>query len=375
MNGLFDSDQPTSGHVLRSTLIIVLCLALVGGLAVLGFTKGRDWIDAHSAAAPDYAGPGQDDVIINIPSGAGSSSMAAILMQAGVVASEKAFTDAVKTDPITFEAIQAGKHLLKTKMSGSQALSALADPQYVQRDQVTIPEGFSVDQTFNRINQVTDISLDDLNAAAADPSSLGLPDWATPPSNDPLEGFLFPETYAFNDSSTASSLLQSMVAQFTKTVNGLDFANKAQAEGLTPYQALVLASIIQKEGADPSYAQDIAQVFLNRIKKGMKLQSDATVIFANNAKGTTFTSQAQQSIESPYNTYLYGGLPPGPISNPGSVALSAAVNPSTGDYLYFTAVNMDTGQTKFATDLAGQNANKAELQAWCDANAGKCTQG
>ena len=381
VSGLFDSDDEGHGHGLRNALVVILCLALVGGLGILGFTKGRAWLVSLSAGAPDYPGPGVDEVIVNIPMGSSSGTMAHILFGLDVIKSEKAFTDAVKSDPSTFDDIQAGKHILKTQMPAADALAALADPTKMQRDQVTIPEGRTVSWTLSRINQITGISLDDMNAIATNPpADLGLPDWANLKADVPLQGFLFPETYAYDDTTTAASIMKSMVSQFNTTIDGLDFVAKARDEGLTANQALVLASIIQMESADPQYAPDIAQVFLNRIAKGMMLQSDATVIYACsvtttcNSAGTTWTSSQQRNNDSPYNTYKYKGLPPGPISNPGSVALSAAVNASTGNLLYFTAID-GNGTIGFASDAAGHDANVKLMQTWCSDNPGKCSQG
>jgi len=378
VNGFFDDSDNAHGHGWRNAIVILVCLAVVGTLVGIGFTKGRDWINAQSAKAPDYPGPGNDEVIITIPKGASPGTQAHILFTADVVASEKAFTDAVKADTVAFNNVQYGKHRMLTQMSAADALDRLADPKYSERSQVTIPEGHTVAWTFTRINDITGISVDDLNAVQADPSGLGLPDWANLKSEDPLEGFLFPETYGYDDNSTAVSLLKMMVDQFNGTISGLDFVNKAKTENLTPYQALVLASIIQREGADPTYAADEAQVFLNRIKAGMPLQSDATVIYACSltqacsSAGTTWTDAQQRQNDSPYNTYLYKGLPPGPISNPGAVALSAAVNATTGNYMYFTAID-GNGTTAFASTLAGHQANVAKMQQWCKDNPGKCT--
>ena len=381
VDGLFDSDDGGHGHGLRNAIVVILCLALVGGLFFIGFTKGRAWINSISAGAPDYPGPGSAEVIVTIPKGSSSGTMAHILFGLDVIKSEQAFTDAVKSDPTTFESIQAGKHLLKAQMKAADALAMLADPKMMQRDQVTIPEGRTVAWTIARINEITGISQDDMNAVAANPpADFGLPDWYNPKADIPLQGFLFPETYAYDDQTTGASIMKSMVAQFNSTMTSLDFANKAKDEGLTPYQALVLASMIQMESANPQYAPDIAQVFLNRLAKGMMMQSDATVIYACsvtakcNAAGTTWTSSEQRNNDSPYNTYKYKGLPPGPISNPGFVALSAAVNASSGTLLYFTAID-GNGTIGFASDAAGHAANVAQMQAWCKDNPGKCSQG
>jgi len=372
VNGLFDSTEQVKSHPIRNTLVVLLCLALVGGIAFVGFTKGRDLINTWSAKAPDYEGSGGEEVIITIPKGSGASAMAKILFEADVVKSEESFTEAVKVDPVTFDEIQAGKHLMLKQMPAAAALTRLADSQFVQRMQVTVPEGYTVARTFARINEVTGISIEDLNAVAAEPSELGLPEWAVLKGDDPLEGFLFPETYAYEDNSTATTMLKLMVVQFNRNVDGLEFAEQAKALGYKPYEALVVASIIQCEGAYPEYAQDIAQVIYNRLKAKMLLQMDSTVHYAINNYGSVWTSPEQRKIDSPYNTYLYKGLPPGPIANPGTVALSAAVNPTQGKLLFFCTVNLDTGETKFATTDKGHEENRAELRAWCNANAGRC---
>jgi len=372
---LFDTPGQGKGHGFRNAFIVVLVLAVLGGLGYFGYSTVHGWLDSQHAA--DYPGPGQSDVTITIPKGASASTMGTILLNADVVASVKAFTNAVSADPMTFDKIQYGDHKLQTKMSGTQALEALADSSKIARRMVTIIEGLTYDQVFEKINSVTGISLDDLNAVAKAPSELALPDWAAAGiAKAGIEGFLFPDTYEYGMNPSAQALLAAMVTEFNSVTGGLDFVAKAKAEGLSAYQALVLASIIQKEGADPKhpeYAQNIAQVFLNRIAAKMPLQSDATVIYANHAKGTVYTNSSQRNIDSPYNTYKHQGLPPGPIASPGKTALSAAVNATKGNYLYFMVVNLDTNEIRFASTLADHNKNVKLLQTWCAAHAGRCT--
>ena len=369
VGGLFDSSGPSKSHGLRNGLIIVLVLAIIGTLGYIGYTKGIAWLNSRPSAAADYPGPGQDDVTVTIPYGAGARTMGAILVEKDVVQSVQAFVNAANADTITFSKISYGVHQMQTKMSAAEALDALADPARLVTNQVTIIDGLTYQQTFKAISDKTGISMDDLQALADDPSGLGLPDWA----DNKIEGFLFPDTYRYDDNTTAQSLLKKMVGQFNSVIVDLDFVNKAQAEGLTPYQALVLASIIEKEGADnPEYAQDIAQVFMNRLAKNMLLQSDATVAYAiGGTNGKVTTSDADRATDSPYNTYKYAGLPPGPISSPGRVALSAAVNPSQGNYLFFCVVDLDSGEIKFAATSAEHDANVKQFQAWCQANPGR----
>lgn len=375
-------DGPARGHGWRNALIVVLVLAVVVGLGILGYTKGRQWIDSFGVA--DYPGPGDAAVQVTIPKGASSKTMAAILLQADVVASSQAFLNAVNDDMGSYNKIFPGIHNMKTKMSGVEALAALADPGNLIQNTFMIPEGTRDTVAFNTINQKTGVAVADLEALAADPTGLGLPTWAVNPDttdqpegfNDQLQGYLFPDTYSFDPQPTAASVLAPMVTQFNQVISSIGFVDRAQAENLTPQQAVVLASIVQMEGNSTDMA-DIAQVFLNRLAIGMPLQSDATVAYANNLTGTVFTNGDQRALASPYNTYINpsnptGGLPPAAICNPGQAALEAVVNPSGADYLFFVTVNLDTGETKFATTLAEHDQYTEQLRAWCSANPGKC---
>ena len=374
----YDEERPSGPrhHPFRAIVTLIVALAVVVGGGYLVYSKGLDWVRSLNHQAADYPGPGVTDVIVTIPRGASSSAMATILRTQDVIASPEAFTAAVRSDPVTFQAIQAGDHRLKTQMSAVQALTALADPTKVVQLQFTIADGLDAATILGRIATQTSVSVPDLQSALANPAGLGLPDWAevNAPNQDAnaVQGYLYPETYAYTPTSTAQTMLSSAVAQFTSVTNGLDFAAKAKAHNLTPAQAVVLASIIEKEGADPRYAKDIAQVFYNRLAIGMTLGSDATVLYANHVSGTFQVTSDMKAVDSPYNTFKYAGLPPGPICNPGKVALEAAVNPTEGTYLYFVAVNPSTGEVKFASDAAGHQANTEEFQAWCDANPGQC---
>jgi len=153
-----------------------------------------------------------------------------------------------------------------------------------------------------------------------------------------LEGYLFPDTYVVTRSTPAQQIVDRMVAQFRKNFTP-EMAEKARALGLTPRQAVTLASIVQKESGLSREGPAIASVYLNRLKRGMRLQADPTVIYAlkrNGAwKGTLYRSD--YGYESPYNTYVHDGLPPGPICSPGVNALKAAVAPARTEYLYFVA--------------------------------------
>jgi UPF0755 protein len=153
-----------------------------------------------------------------------------------------------------------------------------------------------------------------------------------------LEGFLFPDTYVVTRSTSARMIVDRMVAEFRRHFTP-EMREKARALNLTPRQAVILASIVEKETAAAAEGPLIASVYLNRLKRGMRLQADPTVIYAmkRDGKWTGILHRTDYNYDSPYNTYLYEGLPPGPICSPGLKTLNVAIMPRKTDYLYFVA--------------------------------------
>lgn len=365
-----DEPMPPSvrrrGSWLKNLLAIGLSLAVLLGGGYFVVTRLLDGYISFTTV-PDYPGPGEVDVLVEIPEGATLTDIANVLVDHDVVQSRKAFLNAAQDTPGA-AAIQPGSYRLKTKMSAKDAVAALINLDNLVRNQVTIPEGLRNSQVLQRLNEATGIPLADLEAALADTANLNLPDWA----NGATEGFLFPETYAFDPNSTAQALLSQMPAHFTQVTNSIGFVASAQALGLSPFDAVTVASIIERETRDPAYGPDIAQVIYNRLRIDMRLQMDSTVHFAANSYGNVTTTDEERASQSPYNTYVHTGLPPGAISNPGQNSLNSAVHPTEGTYLFFVTVNPDSGETKFASDEAGHQANVAEFQAWCRANSDRC---
>ncbi|WP_341728752.1 endolytic transglycosylase MltG [Brooklawnia sp.] len=370
----FDNDDtdptppPTRrrGSWWKNLLAIVISLAVLVGGGYFVYSKVKDVYQGFTSVS-DYPGPGEQDVLVTIPDGATLTDMADVLVQADVVASKKAFVKAAGSIAGS-SGIQPGTYQLKTKMQAADAVTALMDRANMVNTQVTIPEGLRDSVLTERLSEQTGIPVADFEAVLADPSQLKLPDWA----NGKPEGFLFPETYVYDTEPTAAEILAEMTSHFGTVADQIAFVNKANSIGVSPYDALIVASIIEKETRDPAYGPDIAQVLYNRLGQGMKLQLDSTVIYAVNSPGTITTTDDERANPSPYNTYMHEGLPPGPISNPGKNALESAVNPTHGSYLYFVAVNPDTGETKFASDYEGHSANEAQFHAWCQANADQC---
>lgn len=352
----------------KSALAVLISLAIVVGGGYFAFTKGRDLYRSFTNAE-DYSGSGGTAVTVTIPSGATATQMGSILLDADVIASQKAWDRAVSRNPSAISSVQAAQYSMVTQVSAADALSRLADPSNIVQNRFTVPEGLRNTLVVQRIAEQTGVSADELTAVLASPGELGLPDW----SRGATEGFLFPNTYTYDDSRTATSLLRTMTTQFGTVTGQLDFVARAQAMSVDPYDALTIASIIEREVHRAEDRPKVARVIYNRLATGMKLQMDSTVKYALPSSQGTDTTIDETQYDSPYNTYRYAGLPPGAISNPGQDSLSAAVNPADGNWIYFVTVNLDTGETLFTNDYAEHERNVQQYRDWCNANSGRCT--
>ena len=348
------------------------CLAVIVAAAVLAFGGYFVWDKANTFVStfgevPDYPGPGNAKVIINVPAGASLDEIGGILVDADVVKSNKAWAQALRSEDRA-QTVQAGSYLMKTQMKAVDALRLLINPGSSRiRSKFTVPEGLRLSAQVDVLVKGTKIKKANFDAALKRPKTLGLPKYA---KNRP-EGFLFPDTYELTAESNATSTMQQMVTQYKSVTREIGFEASAKRMKKPPYQVLIVASIIEKEVNREEYRAKVARVIYNRLAKNMKLEMDSTVTYAENLEGTTTSDKARKS-KSPYNTYRYKGLPPGPISAPGKAALQAATQPEKGKWLYFVTVNLDTSETKFANTKAEHDQLVAEFQAWCQANQGKC---
>lgn len=342
--------------------------ALVAGAAV-GFGKGRDAIE-KLFAAPDYEGNGTTAVTVEISKGQSSQSIADTLEKKDVVKSARAFERAARDEPRS-RSIQAATYTLRKQMSAKAALELLLDPaKSVLVTRVGFPAGKTKAEITDILQKSKAVKLPAGAAAAAmgKPWSLGLPSYA---KNNP-EGFLYPGTYDVPKNATAYTILKLMTTQFAKVSAELKLPQTAQRKKLDPYQAVIVASIIAAETNRSEDYPKVARVIYNRLQRNMKLQMDSTVHYVVGKDGSVFTSDEQRNFDSPYNTYLYRDLPPTPINSPGKEPLRAALNPAPGSWLYFTLVNLDTGETAFASSPEEHQKNVDKLQAWCAAHAGRC---
>jgi len=316
-------------------VLLILVALLVGGVWVgvraLGLSLG---------GADDYPGPGSGDVVIQVQPGDTSSAIGATLEDAGVVASADAFVAAASADERAL-GIQPGYYQLRREMSGEGALELLLDPESRVQSEVTIPEGLRIDDTVDRLVEATEIPRRDFEQALDDPASLHLPSYA----EGSAEGFLFPATYAFDPGATATDVLRALIQRYKQAARESGLESGAEAAGYTPREALTVASLVQAEVAVRDFGK-ASRVVRNRLDQGMNLGFDSTVNYALNSDDLTLVDD-QLAVDSPYNTYRYAGLPPGPINSPGEDAMRAAVNPPEGSWLYFVAAAPGSDVTRF----------------------------
>jgi len=249
--------------------------------------------------------------------------------------------------------VQAGRYLFVDPATPAQVLERLVRGDVLLR-KITIPEGLTMVEIADRLQAADVVSAADFLAACRNRAllaKLGI-------DGPSLEGYLFPETYRVGEGISADELASLMVAQFRAQVSP-ELLGAAKKQGLNLRQLVTLASIIQKEAGNVDEMPLISAVFHNRLKRGIALQADPTVIYGISDFDGNLTRK-HLTTDTPYNTYMHPGLPPGPIANPGKAALEAAAHPADVDYLYFVANGK--GSHVFARTLAEHNANVRRYQ-------------
>ncbi|WP_433159155.1 endolytic transglycosylase MltG [Kribbella sp. CA-247076] len=347
---------------------LVVVGALVAG-AVIGFGKGRDAIE-QMFAAPDFEGAGTGSVVVEITQGQSAQAIADTLEKKGVVKSAKAF-ERVARDDTRSRQLQAGTYTLRKEMSAAAALELMLDTgKSILVTRIGFRAGLTKAEVSETLQKSPKLKLPAGAAATAlgKPAALGLPSYA----NNNAEGFLYPGTYDVPKGATAYTIIKLMTAQYARQAAALDLVATAKRKKLDPYQAVIVASIIGAETNRPQDYAKVSRVIYNRLRVGMRLQMDSTIHYVAGKDGGVFTTQEQRDMDSPYNTYKNRGLPPTPINSPTKDTLRAALNPVQGNWLYFTLVNLDTGETAFASTSDQHLANVKKLQAWCQAHKGRC---
>jgi UPF0755 protein len=342
---------------------LVVALVFGGGLGGVVYF-GYHFYQSRYGAAPDYAGDGTDETVtVTIGKGSSGYTIGKALKKAGVVKSVDAFVAAQANNP-KGNTIQAGAYTLSKQMSAAAALALMLDPK--SRNNLVVFEGERNNAVYTDLDKKLGLKKGTTKGIAAKKwSKLGLPSWANTNKDikDPLEGFLYPSSYPVSKDMKPEDVLADMVNQAKQKY--AEFGLEAKAESLdldNPLQVLTVASLVQAEGKNKSDFEKVARVVYNRLKPtntetyGL-LDFDSTVNYLRGeSKLATGSVSELRQIDDPYNTYKIKGLPPGPIDNPGEVAIKAALDPADGDWYYFVSVSED--KTLFAETNEEQNRNR-----------------
>ena len=303
-------------------------------------------------------GPGKT-VTITVEQGWGTSEVASALSAAGVIDSTTAFkiwASVTGAGPFV-----PGKYTMQTNLGARGAVNALkSGPPIVPANEVTLllPPGLTLNQIADRIGQLPGRSRDRFLQVV---NSGLVRSKYMPAGVNSAEGFLFPDTYRIGENEDETAIARKLVARFDEIADRAGLANSTATNGLTPYQTVVAASLIQTEAKLAEDAPLISAVIRNRLRDGMQLQIDSTLCYAKGGCPPVPTN-ADKAIDSPYNTYKIPGLPPTPIASVTEANLIAAINPANVPYKFYV-VSDASGKHAFATTLAEHNANVAAARA------------
>ena len=325
---------------MRRVLVILLIV----------FVLAAAWL--YCALDTPFRAFSKDGVFVQVQRGATSRSIARLLKENGVIRSRAAFELYARLKGR--RPLQAGEYFFDRPRNAFEVYRWIADGHIYFRT-VTIPEGYNTIQIAGLLEKEGFTSREEFLAAARDPELIH--DLA--PGARTLEGFLFPASYQLPRHPAARDVIQSMVARFREAWAALP---EAERSGRSIEQVVTLASLVEKETGKPDERPLVAGVFTNRLKRGISLQCDPTVIYAlelaDRYNGSLLLRDLR--LDSPYNTYRYAGLPPGPIANPGESSLRAALAPAAEGYLYFVADG--NGGHVFSRTLREHNRNVAQYR-------------
>jgi UPF0755 protein len=325
---------------LRRIAIAVLVLASI--------TFGLHLVRVPSGSAANFSceSASTKEALISIPAGATGSQVAALLFKYGVTASPESYFRVAVGDPRSGR-VAPGVHRLNTHLCARDALEQLLDASRIQ-GLINVTEGMWLSEVIPQFKSAG-YSPTEINRAIR---SVKLPTGFRS-----LEGLIFPAQYSFAESVTATEALQTMVDKGVSKIRQAGFLSGQH--DFSPQQLLIIASLVQAEGNTEDFPK-ISRVIRNRLKIGMPLQFDSTVHYVKRSRGHVFLSTQSTLINSPYNTYRRYGLPPGPINNPGTDAMRAALSPATGDWIYF--ITVAPHDTRYTSSVTQFNTWKAEYR-------------
>lgn len=353
--------QRRRGFIIVSFVLVVLIVGAIG--ATLFIKRSLD------AKGKDYEGEGSGQVEVSVPEGANGTEIAQLLEKNGVVASTKAFVNACTDQESACKSIQPGTYRMAKRMSAASALARLVNKANRIDSQITLGPGLTKWQVKDQLVRKGNFSPEEVDAAFA--AAPGLPEAA----GGNIEGWLAPGSYLAMPGQSAAEIVGKMVANNVARLKESGLAPDKWQEFLTK------ASIVQREGSDlqkQDYAK-IARVIENRLDTSKEtvgfMNMDSTVLYGlgEAAKDRKLPSGAEVADASnPYNTYKHKGLPPSPIGVVGEDAFKGTLHPAEGDWLYFTTVDLNTGETRFSATHAEQKANVELLKQFCKGHPDLC---
>lgn len=290
--------------------------------------------------------------IVNIPRGTSLTRIAQVLETEGVITNQYKFLAVAKLYTAG-RPIQAGEYKLNTSLLPLEVLDILKEGKTLFYP-VTIPEGYTIKQIamlLASLNLIEEERFLNLTSDTGMIKSVGV-------EADSLEGYLFPDTYYFDKTMSEEAIIKKMVSRFWEIFD-IILQNRTKELNFSYHEIVTLASIIEKETGSEEERKFVSAVYHNRLKRKGLLQSDPTVIYAIKDFDGNLTRK-DLKLDSPYNTYRYPGLPPGPIANPGKASLVAALYPAEVDYLYFVSKN--DGTHEFSSNLKQHNAAVRKYQ-------------
>ena len=360
------------GRVALALFVVVMVVAV--------FVGTRLW-NTVFGSGDDYSGNGKRDIVIHVQDGDSTTMVGETLHSQGVVATVRAFVNAAHGNA-AITSIQPGYYRMRTEIPAANAVARLSDPNN-RVGRLVIPEGRQVDDTtdmktnvvnpgiFSLISRATCVDLDgdrrcvsvnDLRAAASNgaPTALAVPPWAVEPVTElgkdhrRIEGLIATGTFNVDPAASAESILTSLISAGAVEYMKSGLLDSAQAMGLSPYDILVVASLVQQESNSQDFPK-VAQVIYNRLHAHHTLEFDSTVNYPLDRREVA-TTDADRGLRTPWNTYVSQGLPATAICSPGVDALRAAEHPEPGDWLYFVTIDTQ-GTTLFTKDYQQHLAN------------------
>ncbi|MCP9471200.1 MAG: endolytic transglycosylase MltG [Nitrospira sp.] len=327
---------------------IFLVLVAVAGLGAMALYQMIRWAESPLLSDSDHPSP----KVVVIPAGWTLQQVAAVLEREHVIKSRFAFVWLARAQEADRK-IQPGEYELHAAMPPAEILSKLLTGRVVLHS-VTIPEGYTIAQIADMLSERDITDRAEFIRLARDKSFIQ----TLKISAESLEGYLFPDTYRFARRTAAADVIKTMVDQLDR-VFSVEWQGRAKDLGLTRHQVLTLASVIEKETGSADERPRISSVFHNRLKKNIPLQSDPTVIYGLPHFDGNLRKK-DLSHPSPYNTYRWVGLPPGPIASPGADSIRAALYPASTPHLYFVSKN--DGTHYFSTTLIQHNKAVEQYQ-------------